>query len=53
MSPEQGEKRNENIRLTWKDYAALFVASLETIMFPAVVLIVILLLLIIFSATVR
>lgn len=46
---QKSEKRDENLKLTWKDYVALFVASLETIMFPAVALIVILLILIILS----
>jgi hypothetical protein len=49
----ESKKRDENVKLTWRDYVALFIASVETIMFPAVVLIVILLVLISLSAIVR
>ena len=53
MLREEDKKHDENAELNWKDYAALFVASVETIMVPAIVLIVILLVLLVISARVR
>ena len=53
MLREEDKKHDEKVELIWRDYAALFVASVETIMVPAIVLIVILLILIVISAIVR
>jgi len=50
---EEKKKRDEQVELTWRDYIALSVALVETVMVPVVVLIVILLLLVIFASRIR
>lgn len=50
---QENRKRDKNAKLTWKDHVAFFVALIETVMVPAIVLIVILLILIVYSAIVR
>ena len=50
---EEDRKREENVKLTWKDHVALFVALTETVLVPCVVLIVILLILIAYFAVVK
>ncbi len=50
---EAKKKRDEKVELTWRDYIALSVALVETVMVPAIVLIVILLLLVIFASRIR
>jgi len=47
------EDRKREEKLTWKDHVALFIAMVETVMVPAVILIVILLILIVYAAMVR
>lgn len=50
---EDKKRREDKPNLTWKDHLALFVALVETVMVPAVILIVVLLLLIAYAAFVR
>jgi hypothetical protein len=50
---EENKKHDEKVDLTWRDYVGLFIASVETIMVPAIVLIVILLALLVISAKLR
>jgi len=47
------KKRQDNVKLTWKDHLALFMALTETVMVPAIVLIIILLIIIVFFAVIR
>ena len=44
---------DENVKPSWKDYVALSIAALETIMIPAIVLIVILLALVFLFSILR
>ena len=46
MSNEKEQKNKKSIHLEWRDYVALIIASLQTIMLPIIVCIVVLILLV-------
>ena len=40
---DRGEKKEDRARLSWKDYLALAIASLETVLLPLVLLVIVIL----------
>ena len=49
---DTAEERKEDTKLEWRDYVALFWASLETVFLPTIIFIVIILILVIFLGVV-
>jgi hypothetical protein len=39
---EKGDDQAEKVPLTWRDYVSLFIATLETVLLPFVILVVVL-----------
>ena len=45
---EEGTAHPERVSLTWKDYVALFIAALETVLLPLVIFIIVLFFVVLF-----